>query len=106
MTIELLNDLTRPERAVEATLGEAQDGVAQVRGVERARVEDDLEWHLVVSACALWSGGLFVHAAVVCDLDHAVEGLAALGGAALPVGQHIGKADPAVSARLLEGYLS
>jgi len=58
------------------------------------------------SPCALRSRRPLVHVRLVGDLHHPIKGRSTFKRTALPVGEHIGEADPTMPTRLFEGYVA
>ena len=101
VAVELVDDAGGPQRSIQATLRQAEQGVTEVCGVEHTRVEHDCEGH-GSSAGALGRRSPFVHVGLIGDLDHAIERSTAFTRGAFAIGQHVGKAHPAMTPRLFE----
>ncbi len=87
--MELVDDVGGPQRAIHPTLGQAEQGVTEVCGVEHTRVKHDCEGH-GSSAGALGRRGPFVHVSLIRNLDHAIERRTAFTRGAFAICQQVG----------------
>lgn len=103
--VQFVEDVVGPECSLQRTLRLTEKGVTQVRRVDDARIEHDGEPH-GPSPCELRSRRPLVHVGLVGDLHHPIESRTAFERTALPVGENISEADPAMPTWLFEGHVA